>query len=183
MPAQLDFFASAAATVVSPSASRTDEPKVLSCPLVKVVTVCESQAPYGTNLSKAEAVADFWRGTVARAEMYDPEKEHFVVIMLNRKNVPKSWNMTSIGTQNSTLVSPREVFRPAVAAAASAIIVAHNHPSGDPSPSAADIRVTRQLNEAAKIMDIEILDHVVIGERCADPLGVGFYSFRQAGLL
>ena len=59
----------------------------------------------------------------------------------------------------------------------------HNHPSGDPSPSAADIQLTRQLREAAAAVDITLLDHVIIGRRGADPLGRGYYSFREAGLL
>jgi DNA repair protein RadC len=59
----------------------------------------------------------------------------------------------------------------------------HNHPSGDPSPSAADIQLTRQLREAATAVDIPLLDHVIIGLRGADPLGRGYYSFREAGLL
>ena len=59
----------------------------------------------------------------------------------------------------------------------------HNHPSGDPSPSAADIQLTRQLREAAAAVDIPLLDHVIIGRRGADPLGRGYYSFREAGLL
>jgi DNA repair protein RadC len=61
--------------------------------------------------------------------------------------------------------------------------VAHNHPSGDPAPSAADVRITRQLREAAKMLDLSLLDHVIVGNKSADPGGVGFYSFADAGLL
>ena len=75
------------------------------------------------------------------------------------------------------------MFKPAFLASASAIIVAHNHPSGDPTPSAADMQVTRQLREAAKILDIMIIDHVVVGHPESDPAGLGLYSFRSAGLL
>jgi DNA repair protein RadC len=59
----------------------------------------------------------------------------------------------------------------------------HNHPSGDPSPSASDIQLTRQLREAGSIIDIPMLDHVIVGDREADPLARGYYSFREAGLL
>ena len=59
----------------------------------------------------------------------------------------------------------------------------HNHPSGDPAPSSADVQVTRQLREAARALDIELLDHVILGQPAADPRGLGWYSFRQAGLL
>ena len=64
---------------------------------------------------------------------------------------------------DSTVVAPREVFRPAIAAAASAVIVLHNHPSGDPTPSAADIRITRELVRSGQILRIDVLDHVIVG--------------------
>jgi DNA repair protein RadC len=66
---------------------------------------------------------------------------------------------------------------------AAAIICVHNHPSGDPAPSAADLHVTRQLREAAKTLDIPLLDHVIIGDVPSDPAGRGHFSFREAGLL
>jgi DNA repair protein RadC len=84
---------------------------------------------------------------------------------------------------DSTLVAPREVFRGEILANASALVVAHNHPSGDPAPSQADLRVTRALREAAKVIEIALLDHVIVGDFKADPLGIGHYSFREAGLL
>jgi len=109
--------------------------------------------------------------------------EKFWVLCLNRKNrLLRCVEITS-GTAGSTLVHPREVYREAIRVAASAIICAHNHPSGDPSPSAADIRVTRQLREAALTVEIDLLDHVIVGSAVADPLGIGWYSFRSSGLL
>ena len=66
---------------------------------------------------------------------------------------------------------------------ATAVACVHNHPSGDPAPSAADVQVTRQLREAAKAIDIELLDHVIIGRTGADPTGLGYFSFRSAGVL
>jgi DNA repair protein RadC len=81
------------------------------------------------------------------------------------------------------LVHPREAFRAAIQNGATAIVCAHNHPSGDPAPSSADIQVTRRLREAAVAIDIELIDHVVVGEKAADPANRGFYSFREAGLL
>lgn len=109
--------------------------------------------------------------------------EKFWVLCLNRKNrVLKQVEVTS-GTATSSLAHPREVFREAIRHGATGVICAHNHPSGDPSPSAADIQLTRQLREAAAAVDIPLLDHVIIGSRGADPLGRGYYSFREAGLL
>ena len=78
---------------------------------------------------------------------------------------------------------PREVFRAAIETSASAVVCVHNHPSGDPSPSAADVRVTRTLREAAQTVDIALLDHVIVGDAAHDPTGLGYYSFRDAGVL
>jgi DNA repair protein RadC len=111
------------------------------------------------------------------------EVEKFWVLCLNRRNrLRKTVEVTS-GTATAALAHPREVFRSAIREAAAAVVCAHNHPSGDPSPSAADIQLTRQLREAAAAVDIPLLDHVIIGRRGADPLGRGYYSFREAGLL
>lgn len=112
-----------------------------------------------------------------------PTQESFWVILLDRKNCPTGRIMISLGTLTSTLVHPREVLRAAILGSAAAIIVAHNHPSGDPAPSAADVQITRQLREACRAVDIDLLDHVVIGYPEADPKGRGFYSFREAGVV
>ena len=90
---------------------------------------------------------------------------------------------TTSGTASSSLVHPREVFRDAIRLSASAIICVHNHPSGDPTPSSADIQVTRQLKSAAKTVSIDLLDHLVIGQIADDPKGKGYYSFEDAGLI
>lgn len=111
------------------------------------------------------------------------EVEKFWVLCLNRKNrLLRRIEITS-GTASSVLVHPREVFREAIREAASAVVCAHNHPSGDPTPSAADIQITRQLGEAAKTIDIQLIDHVIVGRPGADPRGLGYYSFREAGLV
>jgi len=109
--------------------------------------------------------------------------EKFWVLCLNRKNrLLKRVEVTS-GTASSSLVHPREVFREAIREGALAVICVHNHPSGDPAPSTADINVTRQLRDAAKTVGIDLLDHIIIGQKTRDPVGVGHYSFRAAGLI
>jgi DNA repair protein RadC len=75
------------------------------------------------------------------------------------------------------------VFREAIRLSAAAIIAVHNHPSGDPAPSRADIVVTRQLNDAAKVIGIDLLDHIIVGQRNKDPKDVGLFSFNDAGLI
>jgi DNA repair protein RadC len=109
--------------------------------------------------------------------------EKFWVLSLNRKNRLLRCEAVTSGTATASLVHPREVFREAIRHSASALICAHNHPSGDPSPSQADIRATRQLREAARVIQLDLLDHVIVGQREHDPQGTGYYSFAEAGLL
>lgn len=130
-------------------------------------------------ISNAEKAAEYLRSAFEE----NPVQEAFYAVYLNRKNRPLGRHLITLGTANSSLVHPREVFRGAILSGASAVIVAHNHPSGDPSPSSADIQVTRSLREAARILDIDLLDHVIVGDPKADPQGRGFYSFRDAGLM
>ncbi|HTB63717.1 MAG TPA: JAB domain-containing protein [Opitutales bacterium] len=105
----------------------------------------------------------YWRLHVATNPYYDPEIECAAVLFLNRKHRVKGHQFLSMGTVNSTMVHPREVFRAAIVACAAGIVLMHNHPSGDPSPSPADIKITRELVEAGKLLGIELIDHVVIG--------------------
>ena len=87
----------------------------------------------------------------------------------------------ALGTISECIAHPREVFRPALIHSAFAVILAHNHPSGDPSPSAADVQMSRRMAEAAKILQIRLLDHVIIGAPAEGRLP--FYSFKEAGVL
>jgi DNA repair protein RadC len=91
-------------------------------------------------------------------------KEHFVCLYLNSKNHVISRETLSVGTLNASLVHPREVFRPAIQKNSASIICAHNHPSGDPTPSPEDIQMTQRLYEAGKLIGIELLDHIIIGD-------------------
>jgi DNA repair protein RadC len=109
--------------------------------------------------------------------------EKFWVLCLNRRlRLIRLLEITS-GTATSSLVHPREVFREAIRAGSCSVVCVHNHPSGDPSPSSADLLVTRQLRQAASTLDIDIVDHVILGTVSACPRGVGYYSFREAGVL
>lgn len=109
--------------------------------------------------------------------------EKFWVLSLNRKNRLLKCRAVTSGTATASLVHPREVFREAIRNSASALVCAHNHPSGGPSPSQADIKATRELREAAKVVQIDLLDHVIIGSPEHDPAGSGYYSFAEAGYL
>jgi len=105
------------------------------------------------------------------------------VLSLNRRHRLLGLQEVSSGTATSSLLHPREVFRIALKHAAPAAIVAHNHPSGDPAPSPADRAVTRQLTEAGRVLGVELLDHVIIGRPETDPVGKGWFSFGEAGLI
>jgi len=135
-------------------------------------------SPESPVLNRADMIAAHF-GAVAPGL----EVEKFWVLCLDRRNRLRKRVEVSSGTATAALAHPREVFRSAIREAAAALVCVHNHPSGDPSPSAADIQLTRQLREAAAAVDIPLLDHVIIGRRGADPLGRGYYSFREAGLL
>ena len=109
--------------------------------------------------------------------------EKFWAVCLNRKNRLIKVVEISSGIATAALAHPREVYRAAMRQSACAIVCAHNHPSGDPKPSNADLDITRQLKEASKTVQIPFLDHVILGRAELDPLGRGFYSFRDAGLM
>ena len=129
-------------------------------------------------IDSPEVVAQHFHTLVAGLEV-----EKFWALCLDRKNrLLRRVEVTS-GTATNSLVHPREVFREAIRLSAAAIIVAHNHPSGDPAPSKADIAVTRKLREAANVISIDLLDHVILGQKSKDAQGIGYYSFNEAGLI
>ena len=129
-------------------------------------------------LDRVELIASYMQPFTAPLEV-----EKFFALCLDRKNrLLRRVEVTS-GTATSALAHPREVFRAAIREAASAIVCVHNHPSGDPTPSAADVQVTHLLRDAARTLEISFLDHVIIGRASADPTGRGYYSFREAGLV
>lgn len=101
--------------------------------------------------------------------------EHFKILILDTKNNVRSIEHISTGSLNSSIVHPRETFKPAIKKSASSIILLHNHPSGECSPSSEDISLTNRLNECGNILGIKILDHIIIGD--------SYFSFKEEGLL
>jgi len=99
-----------------------------------------------------------------RSIMPPDVREVFLAVYLDGRRRPIGWRVVSIGTATTALVHPRETFQPAVCLGASSVIVAHNHPSGDPNPSSEDIAVTKRLAQAGEILGIALCDHVVLGE-------------------
>jgi DNA repair protein RadC len=110
-----------------------------------------------------------------RGRIANLDRENFVVVLLNTKNEVIEASTVSVGTLGASLVHPREVFKPAVRASAASVILAHNHPSGKVEPSREDREVTKRLGEAAGILGIEVLDHVIVGD--------GYFSMKEHGML
>jgi DNA repair protein RadC len=109
-------------------------------------------------------------------EMRHLREEHFVCLFLNTKNHVIGRQTLSIGSLNASIVHPREVFRAAIRRSSASILCAHNHPSGDPTPSPEDIQLTRRLKEAGELIGIELLDHLVIGDN-------RYISLKEKGCL
>lgn len=141
--------------------------------VVRVEMVKERAVSFATNKissprDAATILADFLAGA---------DREYFILMCLNTKNMINAINVVSVGTLNSAQVHPREVFKPAILANAASVIVGHNHPSGDTSASREDIEIVRRLVEAGKILGIELLDSIIVGDEGA------FTSMKERGLL
>lgn len=141
----------------------------------KVVCVRECLAPL-LPLESPQQAADYWHANIPSAPWYDPCKEALVVLVLNTRRRILGHNLVALGTLDSVNVHAREVFKPAIAISAHAIVLIHNHPSGDSSPSEADIKVTRDLIRAGQLLNLELLDHLIIGERTTSLRELGYFS-------
>lgn len=138
-----------------------------------VVRECGEPNPrvLGSPADVAELAKDLLRST-------DDDKEHFWAILVNSQNHYLMHTLVSTGTLSASLVHPREVLGPALREGAAAVILIHNHPSGDPNPSREDLRLTRQLMDGARLLDLEIHDHVIIGNGTER-----WVSLKERGLL
>jgi DNA repair protein RadC len=147
----------------------------LMVPFVTVRTVAEAPSP--GHVFSPEKCVEFWADHIATRPDHDPDKEHLYVLALDVKYQLKGVTLVSMGTLNESLAHPREVFRPAIAMGAYAIILMHNHPSGNPQPSEADRNLTRRMTEAGNILHLKLKDHVIFGTRTAH------FSFHDCGLI
>lgn len=135
-----------------------------------------SAVEIGGRLNKKQEILsskDVWNLCI---DIRDSKKEHFIAFYLNVQNCLIERQIISVGTLNSSLVHPREVFEPAVRLSAASIIIAHNHPSGSRDASDEDLVITKKLVEAGKILGIEIVDHVIVVKN-------SYMSFKGGGLL
>jgi len=136
------------------------------CPLPEEMQLCDTP----------ERAAEYWRQHVTQHPAFNPDVECFVALLLNTRRRVKGHALVSTGTLDTILVHPREVFRPAIIAAASAVVIMHNHPSGESTPSEADIKVTRDLIRAGQLLKIEVLDHVIMGaDRHSSLRSLGYF--------
>ena len=133
--------------------------------------VREGRAAYSETVTAPAEAAAFFQKHISKSV-----QEQFVALFLNARNAPIGWREISRGSVSASIVHPRELFLPAIQLAASSLIVAHNHPSGDPSPSKDDLELTRRLVKAGEILGIEVLDHLVIVEG-------NFLSLKERGLM
>lgn len=116
--------------------------------------------------------------TIFRRERFDCAlQERFVVVALDVKGRPVGWHVAAVGGLSQCAVEPAGVFRFALLTGAASLVVAHNHPSGDPSPSAEDVMFTQRLVEGARLLGLRLLDHVIVAD------GGGHFSFVDAGIL
>lgn len=140
---------------------------IVSLKMVKENSISYSNRVISSPADSAEIIRDF---------IEDSDREQMIMCCLDTKNQPTSISIVSIGSLNSAIVHPREVYKTAILSNSSSIIIAHNHPSGNPDPSHEDITLTNRLDEAGKIIGIKLLDHLIIGYG-------NFYSFKEEGML
>ena len=138
----------------------------------RLVREAQGESPL---LDNPQRVADY-----LREENRSYEVEHFQAVLLNTRRKLIRVDKISEGLVDTLLVHPREVFKSAIAANASAVVLVHNHPSGDPTPSPADIKVTRDLIRAGQLLKIEVIDHIILGRRTAEN-GRDYASLRELG--
>jgi DNA repair protein RadC len=141
-----------------------------------------NETPGTAKITRADVAIEYWHNKIAASSWYDGDKEMLVVLLLDTRHNVIAHNLVSLGSLNETVAQPREIFRPAIVGAAYALVVMHNHPSGDPQPSEADRRLTRRIAEAGTLLQMPLVDHVIVGKQ-RDPEKAPYFSFREAGLL
>jgi DNA repair protein RadC len=127
-------------------------------------------------VSEPKAIWNITKDLLKAEDLIDQDKEHLWVFHLNSRNQIKLIELVSLGILNSSLIHPREVFTRAVGERAAQIIIAHNHPSGEVTPSEDDLVITKRLVKAGEILGIELIDHLVV-------TAIGFTSFKKKGLI
>ena len=174
----LDLFEASAPAPFRPSSVSKDmAEKMAKLGEFRVLTLRETPA-YG-KAENPDHSADYWRKKIESDPRHNPDVETLVCLVLNTRRDILGHFIVATGLLDTILCHPREVFRGAICANASAIVLMHNHPSGDATPSEADIKVTRDLIRAGQLLKIEVLDHIVMGTATAER--PGHQSLRERG--
>jgi len=140
--------------------------------VVSIKMVRESSILY--DIRRIEAPKDAVE--LGKKFLEESDREQLLVCCLDAKNQPTAINVVSVGNLNTSLVHPREVFKPAILSNSASIILFHNHPSGDPTPSKEDTNITERLKESGKILGIELIDHIIIGDN-------SYCSLKEKGII
>ena len=142
-------------------------------PLIRLMIVRDSQVPSRRKTVRKPADA----ASIAAKYLEGQDREHFIVLLLDTKHRVNAIHTVAIGTLSQALVHPREVFKAALLANAAAVILAHNHPSGDVTPSPEDLAITKRLKDAGELLGVPVLDHLIIGD------GGAYASLKDRGEL
>jgi len=163
-------------TLFGPEEVTSRKPRNIRFKQIKAVyetlTIKEEIASYLSPLTRYTSAEEVFN---TFSFLRNESKEYFLALHLDGKNRIVCIDQVSVGSLNQSLVHPREVFKTALLSSAAAIILIHNHPTGDPTPSREDIEITRRLKEAGELMGIRILDHIIIGET--------YHSFTNQGMV
>lgn len=138
---------------------------------------------FGTKISAdtPSSLHQFFKDVIQADATFEPDKELLVVLCFNTRLVVKGWHIVSLGSLNECQAGIRGVLRPVLLTGSYGFALTHNHPSGDPSPSEADRRFTRRIEEAAQLMELRLIDHVIVGQEAEGRQS--YFSFREHGML
>jgi DNA repair protein RadC len=140
--------------------------------IVRLQLIREGSLPYSRKPVRNSSDA----ARILQSYLAGADREYFVVLLLDAKHRVEALNVAAIGSLTASIVHPREVFKPAVIMSAASIVLGHNHPSGDPSPSRQDMVLTQRLVQAGDLLGIKVLDHIIIGDGA-------YISFADRGLI
>lgn len=140
----------------------------------------QDSALYPVPTDNPQAIVDYLIPRIANSLQFNVDTENLIVVFLSTRSKPIGWTVVSHGTLDTLLVHAREVFKAAILTNAAAIVLVHNHPSGDPFPSEADVKVTRDIIRAGQLLKIEVLDHVILGQKTPEQ-SKSWSSLRELG--
>jgi len=140
--------------------------------IIRLQLIREGSFPYSSKPVKNSSVA----AHILQSYLAGADREYFMALLLDAKHWVNALNVVAIGSLTTSIVHPREVFKPAVMMSSASIVVGHNHPSGDPAPSREDIELTQRLVKAGELLGITVLDHIIVGEG-------RYVSFSDRGLM